>query len=661
MNVLVTGGYGFIGSHVAEIFYKEGHKVFIIDNLSTGDITNVNCKHKAYILNVEDKKCDEVFQVNKFDIVVHLVEGNKENYPLEDSFKDTKSNVIGLVNMLELSVKHQVKKFIFSSSASVYGNKTDLPIKESEKCEPISPCGISKLIEEECCLKWKELYKLETLCFRISNVYGPRQGLIDKGGVVSLYIKNLLENKELTVYGDGNQSRDFIYVGDVAESIYKASQNNISGIYNLSTNSENSINELIDILKEFYDIKGVNYKPEEKIDIVHSYLDNTKVTRDLNWIPKVQFKEGIKLTNNWYMENYTKKINNSNKDKKINLKANFRRVRPYLETVLLFMVIILIDKFIMKDSVFRIFDLKLLYIVICAITYGTKQSVISILIASFSLIYEYLSIVGDASLLMLDTNFVSKVSIYMLVGIIIGYTIDKKDRIIEYAKVERESIQEKYLYLQEVYDDTYKVKTELQNQIFNSDDSFGKIYGIINRLNSLETWNVYKAALEVLESILKVNLVSIYTVNKTGKSMKLVVNSKKKNFNPKNTMAVDELEEFKEQLFQGEIAINRKMKPNIPIIMAPLMDEDKLIGIAMLHEVEFENLTLYFENLVRVVSKLIASSIVKADMFENKITKERYIQHINSSQNYLPLTRKSSLIIRKKALNMKNIPKKNYR
>lgn len=337
------------------------------------------------------------------------------------------------------------------------------------------------------------------------------------------------------------------------------------------------------------------------------------------------------LTNDCRTDNYIKRTNNKNKERKIKFKVNYKRISPYLETFLLFIAILLMDKFLMKDSVFRIFDLKLLYIVICSITYGTKQSIISILLTGFSLIYEYLSIIGDPSSLMLDTNFIGKLSTYMLVGIIIGYIIDKKDRSIEFAKVRKESIEEKYIYLQEIYNDTYQVKTELQNQILNSENSFGKVYGIISKLNSFKTEYVFKAALEVLEDILKIDKISIYTIDRTRKVMTLVINSNKKYFNPPKTMFVDSYEEFKKKLFQGDIVVNKDMKPNIPIIMAPLMNDKKLIGVIMLHEVEFEMLTLHFENLVRVVSNLISLSIVNADMFENKITEERYIKDSNSS------------------------------
>ena len=197
MKVLITGGYGFIGSFVAERFYKEGYEVFIIDNLSTGNKQNVDFKHKGYVLSVEDRKCEEIFRSNRFDTVVHLAAQVNVKTSIEDPILDSKSNVLGLSNMLSLAQKYNVHKFILASSAAVYGNNDEIPLSESSTCDPISPYGINKWIGETYCRKWKELYGLDTLCFRFSNVYGPRQGSVGEGGVISIFMEKVMNGKEL--------------------------------------------------------------------------------------------------------------------------------------------------------------------------------------------------------------------------------------------------------------------------------------------------------------------------------------------------------------------------------------------------------------------------------------------------------------------------------
>ncbi|MDX1701172.1 MAG: NAD-dependent epimerase/dehydratase family protein, partial [Melioribacteraceae bacterium] len=209
MKVLITGGYGFIGSHVAERFYKEGYDVFILDNLITGNKNNVLFKHKGYQLSLGDVKCEEVFKANLFDVVVHLAAQVSVSESIINPKIDLESNVLGLVNLLTLAQKYKVQKFIFASSAAVYGSNVHIPLTEDDFCNPISPYGISKWVGESYCQKWNELYDLDTICFRFANVYGPRQSIRGEGGVVSIFMSRILKKEPLIIHGNGEQTRDF--------------------------------------------------------------------------------------------------------------------------------------------------------------------------------------------------------------------------------------------------------------------------------------------------------------------------------------------------------------------------------------------------------------------------------------------------------------------
>jgi len=192
LNVLITGGYGFIGSHVTNKFYKEGHRIVIIDNLSTGNPENVKVKHKFYKIDSEDSDCEKIFNASKFDIVIHLSEhiNSKKTSTTEDIV--SASNNSGLVNMLGLSEKRRVKKFIFASSAAVYGNAKELPVKEDAKPNPISPLGMSSYVKEYYCIKWGKIYDLNILCLRIPNVYGPDQEISGESGVITTFTNNIM-------------------------------------------------------------------------------------------------------------------------------------------------------------------------------------------------------------------------------------------------------------------------------------------------------------------------------------------------------------------------------------------------------------------------------------------------------------------------------------
>jgi UDP-glucuronate decarboxylase len=302
MRILITGGCGFIGSHVAERFSKDGSKIIIIDNLSSGRIENISSDFKFYNLNVEDSNCEQVFIEEAPDMVIHLAAQTDVSTSMQKPFLDTSSNILGTVNMLFLSHKYGIKRFVFASSAAVYGNSENIPLKEDETLNPLSPYGMSKMTGEIYCNKWFEIYGLNTLCLRFSNVYGPRQGVSGEGGVISIFIKRLISGAELIIFGDGNQTRDFIYVKDVADGIYHCTHSNFTGILNLSTCSEISLNTLVGTLGSIYTIKNVRYTHPRPGDIFRSSLDNAKLKNLIKWSPSCSFKEGITETLNWFID-----------------------------------------------------------------------------------------------------------------------------------------------------------------------------------------------------------------------------------------------------------------------------------------------------------------------------------------------------------------------
>lgn len=316
VNVLITGGCGFIGSNLAKKFYDNGYKIFIIDDLSTGNLENLeNIKYEFEKLNVANRRCEKIFKNNRFDIVIHLSAQVDVKTSVEHPYLDSRSNLLGLTNMLELSHKNGVKRFIFASSAAVYGNTEVIPISESSKIDPISPYGMSKAVGEFYCRKWKEIYGLSTLCFRFSNVYGPRQGTKGEAGVVSIFMNKIMNDEGITIYGDGNQTRDFIYVEDLTNAVYKASTTDITGVMNLSTNTGTSLNDMVDVLGKMHRL-NITYEKTRPGDIYNSRLDNKKVMSQIDWKPEYSFEIGLSKTFQWY-QNHIKNLHNKHKKKAV--------------------------------------------------------------------------------------------------------------------------------------------------------------------------------------------------------------------------------------------------------------------------------------------------------------------------------------------------------
>lgn len=298
MRVCVTGGAGFIGSHLVDRLITLGHTVLVIDNLSTGVREFVNPEARFVEMDVRDSNIDSIFADFKPQVVFHEAAQTMVPASMENPKMDCDVNLIGLINMLEAARKHEVEHFLMPSSAAVYGDLDTLPLTEDMSGKPTSFYGLTKLTAEGYLRIYEQAFGLKTVCFRYANVYGPRQGDGGEGGVISIFNRLIVEGKPLTVYGDGEQTRDFIYVEDVVEANIKAMGNtSCTGIYNVSTNTGTSVNELI---TRFRSISGadfmVHYEDERIGDIKHSRLSNAKAERDFGFVASTTLDEGLQKT-----------------------------------------------------------------------------------------------------------------------------------------------------------------------------------------------------------------------------------------------------------------------------------------------------------------------------------------------------------------------------
>ena len=302
MKVLITGGYGFIGSYVADLFSEEGHDVFILDDLSKGNRSFVRSAHTPLIGDVRSPGCEAFFREYAFDTVLHLAAQTSVQQSILDPAEDTRINVGGLVNMLHLSARYSVKQFVFASSAAVYGDSGEPFLTEQAACRPASPYGMNKKVGEYCCRQWESMFGLNSVCLRFSNVYGPRQAGHNEQSVIPVFIDRMLRSEPLPVYGDGEQTRDFIYVEDISKAIYLACVNRLSGVYNVSASVPHSVNGVIDILKGMEPGLETAQLPERAGDIKHSLLDSGKLKRALGWEPRYTLREGLEKTYSFVKE-----------------------------------------------------------------------------------------------------------------------------------------------------------------------------------------------------------------------------------------------------------------------------------------------------------------------------------------------------------------------
>lgn len=307
MKVLVTGGAGFIGSHIVDYLIKDNYQAVIVDNLSTGKEENINTSsifYRADISNYEE--LEHIFLREKPNYVIHqAAQINVQNSILNPSF-DAEMNILGSINLLRCCIKFHTEKIVYASSAAVYGSPIYLGVNEEHPLEPLSFYGVSKLTSEHYIKLFADLFQLKYTILRYGNVYGIRQDPRGEGGVVSIFLDKLLQRKQPAIFGDGDQSRDFVYVEDIAKANLAALQAGDGQIINISRNQPTAVRKLLEMMNEICDtrIEPIYLEPKPG-DIFTCYLENSKAQRLLGWKPSYSLTEGLRLTLEYYRQIYS--------------------------------------------------------------------------------------------------------------------------------------------------------------------------------------------------------------------------------------------------------------------------------------------------------------------------------------------------------------------
>ncbi|RJX16933.1 MAG: NAD-dependent epimerase/dehydratase family protein [Ammonifex sp.] len=297
MRVLVTGGAGFIGSHVTEALLEAGARVAVVDNLSTGCRQNVSAEAVFYEADITAPDLGDIFTFEKPEVVVHLAAQAVAPVSLARPCFDASVNITGTINLLEASRRAGVRRVVYSSSAAVYGAPVYLPVDEAHPVQPISPYGASKYAAEVYLAAYRRLYGIEWAALRLANVYGPRQDAAGEGGVVAVFCRRLREGAPPGVFGDGEQTRDFIYVKDVAAAVLAALKSGGGEALNIGTGKGTSVKELLQVLERISEQKVLpRYGPPRPGDIRHSVLDPARARAVLTWQSRYSLVEGLKQT-----------------------------------------------------------------------------------------------------------------------------------------------------------------------------------------------------------------------------------------------------------------------------------------------------------------------------------------------------------------------------
>ena len=305
MKVLVTGGAGFIGSHVTDHFIQSGWEVVIVDNLSTGRESNINPQAAFYRMDIRDPRLLSIFEREKPDVVDHHAAQMDVRKSVADPLFDADVNILGTINLLECARKTGVRKIVYiSSGGAAYGEPVYLPCDEAHPINPLCPYGVTKHTVEHYLYLYKELYGLDYAVLRYPNVYGPRQDPHGEAGVVAIFTGRMLSQDPVTIFGDGTQERDFVYVGDCARANVLVAANGASGIYNLGCGVGTSINQIFDGLKQVTQYPyQPDYAPAKAGETYKIYLSAKRANQELGWSPSLNLVEGLTATVEYFRQN----------------------------------------------------------------------------------------------------------------------------------------------------------------------------------------------------------------------------------------------------------------------------------------------------------------------------------------------------------------------
>jgi UDP-glucose 4-epimerase len=298
MNILVTGGAGFIGSHIVDAYIRDGHHVIVLDNLSTGKRKQVHPKAVFYEMDLMDPDLKIIFQKESIEAINHHAAQISVTQSVADPAFDAQINIVGSLKLLQLAADHDIKKFIFASTGgAIYGEQSYFPADEKHQEHPISPYGIAKLTVERYLNYFQMNFGIQPAILRYSNVYGPRQDPHGEAGVVAIFCQRLLKSQPPVIFGDGEQTRDFVSVFDVVNANVKALSGDCQGVFNVGTGVETSVNKLTALLIEASDkVLTPQYDPPRMGEQLRSSIHYEKFHKAHGWAPSRPLQEGLKET-----------------------------------------------------------------------------------------------------------------------------------------------------------------------------------------------------------------------------------------------------------------------------------------------------------------------------------------------------------------------------
>jgi len=636
VDILITGNISTIALSLAKKMLGYGNSVVVTN--ASDDFSGIRSRNfTVYKMNASIALYHEIYRSHAFDAVFFI--SALEDCLLDTNDPETTQSNISLKSTLDLCQKTSVGQFIFISSTEVYGN-SGIALEEVQP-KPSSKSGQILLNDENLCRFYAKNHALPISIVRVPYIYGP----YEKNSFLYKLIKaaKVQENIEIKTHELSNCG--FLHIEDFLAfliSLLEDKKRSDYKVFNLNTEDVN-FSFLTQQINYYFPKVSFSFIADESVSPTVQKIEVKAAKENYNWNPQHQL---IKDLPSLFQIDTGKQVR-----KKIlmeKLKAFTVSYRPLLvwgEVILGAFLMHMLTIWTNTIIEFKYIDYRLIYVVIIGSTHGLLFGVLAALLAAVSGAISWYHIGLDWALLIYNVENWIPFSLFFLAGGVTGYLHDKKDNEISFERQQTELIHEKYEFLYNLYDEISSIKDRLREQLVGYRDSFGRFFRIANELNELDEDNIFFKAIVVLEDVMKNNQIAIYSIESTGNYGRLEVKSTGLERQVPRSLELSDLSEALGFLKEGAVFQNTDLLPNYPAYIAPISNQGRLMGLVIIWEAEFEQFTMYYLNLFKVITGLIQSSLVRSATFENAQIEKLYIP---STQIMKPDPFNQSLEIKKK-------------
>jgi len=636
VNVLITGNISTIALSLAKKLLEDGHLVVVTD--ASDNFSAIKSRNfAAYKMNTSDALFQEIYRSHSFDTVFFI--SSLDEHLLDNGDPETTQSNISLENTLDLCQKTGVDRFILISSTEIYGN-SGIALEDAQP-EPSSKSGQILLNGENLCRFYMKKYALSISIVRVPYIYGPWE----KNSFLYKLIKiaKLQENIEVKTHGVSRCS--FLHIEDLSTFLKNLLEDEVKPniqIFNLIGEDLN-FSFLAQLLNIYFPKVCFSFIADTSTEPSKQKIEVKAAKEIYSWNPQHQL---IKDLPSLLQIDTVKPVRRKILVEKMRAFTFF--YRPLLvwgEVILGAFLMHMLTIWTNTIIEFKYIDYRLLYVVIIGSTHGLLFGVLAALLAAVSGAISWYHIGLDWALLIYNVGNWIPFALFFLAGTVTGYVHDKKENEINFEKNQTELIHEKYEFVYNLYDEISSIKNRLREQLVGYRDSFGRFFRIANELNELDEDSIFFKALVVLEDVMKNNQIAIYSIEPTGNYGRLEVKSTGLEQQIPRSLKLSDFSEALGVLEEGHVFQNTDLLPNYPAYIAPISNQGRLIGLVIIWEANFEQFTMYYLNLFKVITGLIQSSLVRAATFKNAQIKKLYLP---STQIMKPDPFIQSLEIKKK-------------